>query len=99
MSIQARALIVFAGFAITLTTAGCLPGASLDKEKLVQTAAFDHGCPEEKVRLVTEDDDGMAATGRYVLDVCGKEKRYKRAGTMYYDAETGLMVDGQKVAN
>ena len=75
----------------------CLPGASLDKEKLIKTASFDHGCPEKDVQLVTEDDDGMAATGRYTLEVCGKKKRYKRAGTMYYDADKGLEVDGHKL--
>lgn len=99
MRIRVRVFVGFAGWVASTASQGCLPGASLDKEKLVQTAAFDHGCPEQKVRLVTEDDDGMAATGRYVLDVCGEQKRYKRAGTMYYDAETGLVVDGKKVAN
>lgn len=93
---SARVAAVFVALAMG---AGCLPGAGLDQEKLVKTASFDHGCPPEKVKLVTEDDDGMVATGRYVLDVCGTQKKYKRAGTMYYDADKGLEIDGQKVAD
>ncbi len=84
-------------FASAALLAGCLPGASLDKGKLVKTASFDHGCPSEKIQLVSEDDDGMGGTGRYVLEVCGDKKRYKRMGTMYYDADKGLEVDGHKV--
>jgi len=87
------------GLLLAVATGGCMPGAGLDKEKLVQTASFDHDCPQEKVRLVNEQDDGMAATGRYVLDVCGEKKKYKRAGTLYYDADTGLVMDGKKIAN
>jgi hypothetical protein len=67
----------------------CLPGASLDKTKLVSTASFDHGCPKEKIDLVQADDHGMDGTGNYLLKVCGTDKRYKRAGTLYYDADKG----------
>ncbi|MBX3188833.1 MAG: hypothetical protein KF819_17575 [Labilithrix sp.] len=80
---------------LTITALGssgavaCLPGASLDKEKLVNTASFDHGCPREKIDLVMADDHGMDATGNYLLKVCGADKRYKRMGTVYYDAEKG----------
>lgn len=67
----------------------CLPGASMDKEKLVNTASFDHGCPREKIDVVMADDHGMDATGNYLLKVCGADKRYKRMGTVYYDADKG----------
>jgi hypothetical protein len=80
--------VLFAGV-IGATFVACMPGASLDKEKLVKTAAFDHGCPPEKVQIVTEEDHGMEATGNYLLKVCGADRKYKRAGTMYYDAEKG----------
>ena len=71
------------------TAVGCLPGASLDKGKLVKTASFDNGCPADKIQLVSEDDHGMDGTGQYLLSVCGTQKKYKRAGTIYYDAEKG----------
>jgi hypothetical protein len=74
---------------LSLTAVACLPGASLDKEKLVSTASFDHGCPREKIDIVMADDHGMDATGNYLLKVCGADKRYKRAGTIYYDADKG----------
>lgn len=77
---------------LPLFAVACLPGASLDKEKLLSTASFDHGCPKQKIEVVTEDDHGMDATGNYLLKVCGADKRYKRAGTIYYDAETGSPV-------
>jgi hypothetical protein len=82
---------------LLVSVAACLPGASVDKEQLVKTASFDHSCPPEKVQVITEDDQGMSGTGRYLLDVCGTQRKYKRAGTMYYDADKGLVVDGKKV--
>lgn len=77
------------GLVSLLATASvaCLPGASMDKEKLVNTASFDHGCPREKIDVVMADDHGMDATGNYLLKVCGADKRYKRMGTLYYDAD------------
>ena len=81
---------------LALAAQACLPGASLDKSKLVSTAAFDHGCPKDKIDLVTEDDHGMDGTGNYLLKVCGTDKRYKRAGTIYYDADKGSPVPGMK---
>jgi hypothetical protein len=80
---------LFAVSAFTLLSVACLPGASLDKAKLVSTASFDNGCPKEKIDLVQADDHGMDGTGNYLLKVCGADKRYKRAGTIYYDADKG----------
>jgi hypothetical protein len=69
---------------------GCAAmGASTDRAKLVSTASFDHRCPEQKIAIVSEKDDGFGGTGQYELEVCGQVRRYKRAGTLYYDAETG----------
>lgn len=84
-------IAVSCGVALSLTTpAGCASmGAATDRAKLVSTAAFDHRCPEERVSIVREKDDGMGGTGQYELEVCGTPRRYKRAGTLYYDAETG----------
>lgn len=82
----ALASIATSSFALT----GCGGmGMGLDRGKLVKTASFDHDCPAEKVKIVSEDDQGMSGTGQYALDVCGKPMKYKRAGTMYYDAAKG----------
>ncbi len=70
--------------------AGCASmGFTVDKGKLVSTASFDHQCPAEEIKIANIQDDGASGTGRYLLDVCGTSKRYKRAGTLYYDAEKG----------
>jgi hypothetical protein len=81
---------------VALSAQACLPGASLDKGKLVSTASFDHSCPKEKIDVVSQDDHGMDGTGNYLLKVCGADKRYKRAGTLYYDADKGSPVPGMK---
>lgn len=81
-------LVVLVTLAVT-TSACAAMGAGTDRAKLVSTASFDHRCPQEKIAVVAEQDDGMSGTGRYELDVCGAKKRYKRVGTLYYDAETG----------
>lgn len=85
------ALVGACALAVQITTlVGCAAmGASTDRTKLVSTASFDHRCPEERISIVREKDDGMGGTGQYELDVCGTPRRYKRAGTLYYDAETG----------
>jgi hypothetical protein len=72
----------------TLVACGGM-GMGVDHDKLVKTASFDTNCPPEKIKIVSEDDQGMSGTGQYALDVCGTQKKYKRAGTMYYDAEKG----------
>jgi len=88
--------IVFGILALGLsTTAACLPGASMDKEKLLNTASFDHGCPREKIDVVMADDHGMDGSGNYMLKVCGNDKRYKRMGTIYYDADKGSPIPGK----
>lgn len=84
MSLNRVALVLV----LPLFCIACM-GASLDKEKLVKTASFDNNCPQDKIQVVQEDDHGMEGTGNYLLKVCGADKRYKRAGTMYYDADKG----------
>jgi hypothetical protein len=64
-------------------------GWGVDRGKLVKTASFDHNCPADKIQVVNEDDQGMSATGQFALDVCGTPRKYKRVGTLYYDADKG----------
>jgi len=63
-------------------------GFGTDTPKLLGTASFDHGCPKENIKVVSEEPGSTGVT-MYVLDVCGTKKKYKRAGTLYYDAEKG----------
>lgn len=73
----------------TIALSGCASmGFGTDTPKLVGTASFDHTCPKENIKVVSEEPGSMGIT-MYVLDVCGTKKKYKRAGTMYYDAEKG----------
>jgi hypothetical protein len=73
-----------------MAASGCsVIGAGVDRGKLVKTASFDHNCPADKIQVVSEDDQGMSGTGQFALDVCGAPRKYKRAGTLYYDADKG----------
>lgn len=83
--------------ALALTTGlmtGCATmGWTSDKGALVKTAAFDHNCPAEQVKILGEQEEGIGAAS-FRLDICGKTHVYKRAGTMFYDAEKGSPVPG-----
>lgn len=46
------------------------------RDTVVQTAAFEHKCAVDKVRIVEENTEIYA----YVLDVCGVERRYRDMG-------------------
>jgi hypothetical protein len=63
-------------------------GFTSDTDKLLKTASFDHDCPREKVRVINSQEDGLGAAS-FKLDVCGTPKRYKRMGTVFFDAEKG----------
>lgn len=73
---------------ITVGTGCASMGFGTDTPKLVGTASFDHNCPKDKIQVVSEEPGSTGVT-LYVLDVCGTKKKYKRAGTLYYDAEKG----------
>ena len=75
-----------AGLMIATLTGCASMGFTSNSDTLVKTAAFDHDCPKEKVRVVGEQEEGMGAAS-FKLDVCGKPRRYKRMGTMYMDAD------------
>lgn len=81
---------VFAGVLGAVVLSGCASmGWGVDRSKLLQTASFDHDCPSEKIQILSEQDGGASGTGNYKLNVCGSERKYKRMGTMYMDAEKG----------
>jgi len=72
---------------VSLVATGCATGPvfsqSMHEAELVKSATFDHGCPVEKIHLLsTEPRDGA-----FLVNVCGEERTYHRVGTMYYDVE------------
>jgi hypothetical protein len=71
LPMRARILWMTIGF---LSLGGC--GGRYARNKVVQTAAFEHKCAVERVRIVQENTDIVA----YVLDVCGTERRYRDMG-------------------
>jgi hypothetical protein len=55
--------------------------------KLIDRAALDHhNCSRDQIEVVSSNEDRKAKTGEYVLDVCGKRRKYRRDGDEYYDA-------------
>jgi hypothetical protein len=81
--------VLVAACALSSLATGCATmGFSSDKDQLVKTASFDHDCPREKVKVLAEQEEGIGVAS-FKLDVCGKEKRYKRMGTSFFDAEKG----------
>jgi len=83
--------IVILASCVVLGSAGCanVPRAhapAIDRAELVKSAMFDHDCPAESIHVIRSEDD-PSGTSRFVVDVCGKRRTYKRIGTMYYDAD------------
>ena len=74
---------IYIGTARAALTIGCMSFES--RGKLISTASFDNDCPEEKI-VVLSDDHGLD-WGRYKLDVCGTEVKYKRTGSIYHRAD------------
>lgn len=88
-----KRILFGAGVAAVVTTGCATMGWTSDRDTLVKTAAFDHDCPREQVKVLAEQEDGLGAAS-FKLDVCGKTKRYKRMGTLYVDAEGPSPIPG-----
>jgi hypothetical protein len=81
------------GFSAVLlaTCAGCAGGrvprsAAIDQAELVRSAAFDHACPPTEVRVLERELADGLDTAVFTVEVCGNARRYKRVGSMYFDA-------------
>ncbi len=74
----ARWLLALLGIAVI----GCASFESRDK--LISTASFDYDCPKERIEVLF-DEHGLD-WGRYRLDVCGEQVKYKRTGNVYHKA-------------
>ncbi len=62
-------------------------GFTYDEARLKQTASYDAKCPIENIKVMKALDNGSAGTGRFLLDVCGKPKKYTRMGMSYHESE------------
>ena len=73
---------------------GCIPGMMMGRSdgRLLRTASFDNSCPVDQVKIVSKDESFMGG-GNYVLNVCGREIRYKRSGTVYHRADRSPIPD------
>src|SRR5690349_16573543 len=71
---------------VSLLGVGCASiGGTYDESKLKAQASFDTQCPAEKISIVRMKDDGMAGTGNFVLEACGKQWNYVRLGRSYFE--------------
>jgi hypothetical protein len=72
------------------TSVACMTPAW--QPRLVHQASYDHGCPEEQVRLLRDSGDVLSRT--VDLEVCGKDKRYRDIGgnrsTVWVDVTHGV---------
>lgn len=56
---------------------------------LIKYVAVDTGCSKEQITVKQKED--QAGNGVYILDVCGKEMKYRRTGSVFYkDGENPL---------
>lgn len=53
----------------------------ISDEKLKQQVAFDEDCASEQIQIISKQEDQGA--GSYRVRACGKERRYRRVGTVY----------------
>ncbi len=51
-------------------------------DALIRKVSFDTNCPETQIKIIKKRED--AGSGDYVLDACGKEVKYQRTGTVYF---------------
>ena len=70
MSLRPLATVI----AILVLTA--CTASSNARQKVLQTASFEHRCPIDKISIVQENDKIWA----YVLDVCGQQRLYRDMG-------------------
>ena len=58
------------------------PGCSALREqlrhKVIKQVSFDHDCPPQRVKILREYETGLYSAWGYSLDVCGRERRYRR---------------------
>lgn len=76
--------VLFVGILFALGACAAM-GFTDDTKKLIETAAFDQNCPKEKVSVKARHPAGSGVT-KYVMSVCGKQMRYVRLGTSYFEA-------------
>lgn len=53
------------------------PASEASPLTVASSAAFDHGCPLEQVRIIRADAEYIVRASTVDLDVCGSVRRYK----------------------
>jgi hypothetical protein len=76
VALAALLTLVMAGCATTMPASG-EPASLASPSTVADTAAFDHGCPLERVRMLRADAKYVNVTSTVDLDVCGAVRRYK----------------------
>lgn len=87
-----RSIIVFAVGSLAAVTGCSSMGFTSNPKMLKSQVAFDHDCAADKVNIV---DSAELGTGHasFKVEACGKNYRYERLGTSYFDAAKGSPVD------
>lgn len=85
-------ILMFAGAALVVGACSTM-GFTDNTDKLIDTVAFDQNCPKEKVSMVARHPAGSGVT-KYVMSVCGKQMRYVRLGTSYFEASKAPVPKG-----
>ena len=70
----------------TLGACALFPGMSSNEAGLTKVVAFDTGCAQDQIKVLSKDDS-QAGFGLYGIDACGKQLKYKRTGTVYHAAD------------
>lgn len=71
---------------------GCADIHAYVRAEVIGQVSFDHNCPPERVKILREEWTDYGSVWGYRLDVCGKERRYRRVGDnafIYVDVTDG----------
>jgi hypothetical protein len=72
--------------ALSALMIGCATiGGTYDETKLKERVSYDTNCPIEKISIAKMQDDGMAGTGHFTMNACGKQWNYVRLGKSYFE--------------
>ena len=87
---------------IAILVAGCSTLSFAERNELYRVVALEHSCNKDEIFVVSEETDREAGTGEYMLEVCGKRRKYRKEGEEFYDAsararENNRREDSKKV--
>jgi hypothetical protein len=71
---------------VVVVCTGCGTLNFAERKELFRVVSLDHSCNKDEIFVVSEETDREAGTGEYMLEACGKNRKYRREGDSYYDA-------------